>query len=218
MSSNKGRQNDDFGFGIIGILVVVIVLAVVGGASWFVYDKQKSKNTEVDSNKTSQKTGDSTSKTDTSAKKVLACLEQDDYKYMNYDKQPGTVTYDKTYDSSGSTLNRYDHMFFKPDSTTEDIDLSAYDDWADFATHAKDKQWKFRLNGSVYGSDAQTAASQKLANDRAERVHSQLVSRGVPETRFVIDAPHDYSNEAQENNKSQIYRSVKILIDPTCTQ
>ena len=211
-----GKQRGSDGFGIIGVLAIVIVVAIVGAAGWYVFDKQKNKDDKAATNNT-QKIKD-VAETKTTTAKALACLTQDDYRYMNYNKEPDTVTFDATYDASGSTFNKYESMFFKPDSTTEDVDVSAYDDWADFATHAKDKQWKFRLSGSVFGKDAKTAASQKLANDRAERVHSQLVSRGVEESRFVIDAPRSFTDEVQDNNIPQIYRSVQILIDPTCKQ
>lgn len=147
---------------------------------------------------------------------ALACLVQDDYRYFNYNKQPSTVIFDTTYDPAKFTKNKTDEMFFKPDSTTEDSFTSIYDTWADFAKHAENKQWKFRLEGSVYGSDSASAASKQLANDRALKVKAQLVQRGVPESRFVIDPPHDYSSEVQ-NATDRIYRRVQILIDPTCS-
>lgn len=147
---------------------------------------------------------------------TLACLTQDDYKYMNYDKQPSSVTFDTTYDPSNYTNNHINDMFFEPDSLKEASFTSFYDDWTDFASHASTKQWKFRLEGSTYGSDASAATSKKLANDRASKVKSELMSRGVPADRIVIDSPHDYGSEIQDERSNEIYRRVEVVIDPTC--
>lgn len=148
---------------------------------------------------------------------TAACLEQSDYRYMEYDKSQPSVTYDSTYDPAAYTSNYTADMFFKPDSTTEDSLLSVYDDWADFAKHTADKQWKFRLEGSTYGSDAGTAASKQLAQARTDKVKSQLISRGVPANRIVVESPHNYGSEVQDEKSSQIYRRVQLVIDPTCT-
>lgn len=149
------------------------------------------------------------------ASTTLSCLAQDDYKWMNFNKEPDTVTYDDTY-VADQTFNKTANMFFKPDSTNEDSFLSFYDDLADFAEKNKDKQWKFRLEGSTYGSDTAAAVSKQLADERANKVRSQLESRGVPADRIVIDEPHDYGNETQDESKDQIYRRVQVLVDPTC--
>lgn len=146
----------------------------------------------------------------------LACLTQDDYKYFNYDKQPSTVTYDNTYNPAKPTFNKTGNMFFKPDSTQEDSFSSVYDDWADFANNNSGKQWKFRLEGSVFGNDSATQSSKQLAVDRSNEVKNELEKRGVPAERIIIDSPHDYSKEVQ-NASDKIYRRVQVLIDPTCT-
>lgn len=144
------------------------------------------------------------------------CLVQSDYKWMTYNKEEISVTYDTTYDPEKHTFNRTDSMFFRPDSTNEDSFTSIYDDWTDFAKRTQDKQWKFRLQGSTFGSDSAAASSKKLANDRSEKVKAELVKRGVPAERIIIEAPYDYSNEEQDA-LDDIYRRVQVTVDPTCT-
>ncbi|MEI6481073.1 MAG: hypothetical protein WCO19_02090 [Candidatus Saccharibacteria bacterium] len=147
-----------------------------------------------------------------------ACLTQDDYKYMSYDKQPYSVTFDSTYNPAKYTFNKIDDMFFEPDSLKESSFDSVYDDWAEFGTKMAAKQWQFRLEGSTYGSDAASVTSKKLASERAEKVKAALVKRGVSASKIVIDPPHDYGNEAQDEKFNKIYRRVQLVIDPTCTQ
>ncbi len=181
----------------------------------FVYDTQQLKLVASSTSDSSSKTDTTTTKTDTGA--ALACLEQDDYKWISYDKQPFSVTFDSTYDPAKYTFNKVDDMFFKPDTTNEDSFLDVYDDWADFAKHNENKQWKFRLEGTTYGADNATPAAQKLANARSEKVKAELIKRGVPEDRIIIDPPHAYIDETQDDSMSQIYRRVQNTVDPTCT-
>jgi len=148
---------------------------------------------------------------------ATACLTNDDYKWIEFDKQPPSVTYDTTYDPAAYTDNYTGDMFFKPNTTQEDSLMSVYDDWADFYTHNSTKQWKFRLEGSTYGSDSGTPASQQLANARSQEVQAQLVKRGVPADRIIIDPPHNYGGEGQDDSMNQIYRRVQLTVDPTCS-
>ncbi len=150
-------------------------------------------------------------------KTATACLSNDDYKWMNYDKSVPTITYDKTYDPAKHTDNYTSDMFFNPDTTNEKSFTSIYDDWADFAKHNTDKQWRFILEGSTYGSDAIAASSQKLATDRAAKVKTELIKRGVPDNRIIVKEPHNYGVETQDDSKDQIYRRVEITVDPTCS-
>lgn len=184
----------------------------------FVYDTQQLKLIPGSATDASAKTDTSASPTKTTANTgALACLTQDDYKWISYDKQPFSVEFDNTYDPAKFTFNKIDDMFFKPDSTNEDSFLSVYDDWADFAKHNENKQWKFRLEGTTYGSDHATAAAQKLANDRSAKVKAELVKRGVPAERVIIDPPHAYIDETQNDSMAKIYRRVQNTVDPTCT-
>lgn len=151
--------------------------------------------------------------TSTQSSSNLACLVNDDYRYMEYDKSLPTVTFDTTYDPAKFTFNKTDSMFFKPDTTTETSFMAVYDDWADFASKNSAKQWTFRLEGSIYGTDP---AGVTLANQRADKVKGELTKRGVPESRIIVDPAHDYSKESQEPASADIYRRVQVTIDPTC--
>ncbi len=189
------------------------------GGKWyldgFVYDTKELALVPGNGATSNSTEADTTADTEKTAS-TLACLTQDDYKWFEYNKQPSTVTFDDTYDPVKITLNKTGDMFFKPDTTNEDSFTSVYDDWADFAKHNENKQWKFRLQGSTFGSDATQASGKKLANERSEKVKTELVKRGVPADRIVIDAPYDYSKEEQDA-MADIYRRVQNTVDPTCT-
>lgn len=182
----------------------------------FVYDTQQLALVPAASTEANKKSTTTDSRPAAKETSALSCLTQDDYKWISYDKQPFTVTFDDTYNPEKFTFNKIEDMFFKPDSVEEDSIIGIYDDWMDFAKRNENKQWKFRLEGSTFGADSATAASKKLANDRAERVVAQLVKRGLPKERIVIDPPHDYSDEEQDA-LSDIYRRVQLIVDPTCT-
>lgn len=178
------------------------------------YSANELRLVPAQSAETSSATPSATTQQTTQASQTSACLSNDDYKWMSYDKSLPSVTYDTTYNPSAYTNNYTADMYFKANTTTEDSFTSIYDDWADFASHNADKQWKFHLEGSIYGTDP---AGQALANQRAEKVKNELIKRGVSADRIVIEAPHDYSTESQEARSAQIYRRVQIVIDPTCT-
>lgn len=198
---------------LIALGAVVAVAAIAALVVFVVLPMLKDKDTKTTPTNT---TKTSTSDTAADTTSALACLEQQDYKWFSYDKQAPSPTVDKTYNANGTTYNVTGNMFFKPDSTTEDSFTTIYDDWADFAKNNENKQWKFRLEGSTFGSDSGTASSKKLANDRTEKVKSELVKRGVSVDRIIVEAPHDYSDEEQDA-LSDIYRRVQVIIDPTCT-
>ena len=152
-----------------------------------------------------------------------ACLAQDDYKWMNYNKEPGTVTYDSTIGEN--TINYETKMFFEADSIQEQSFSSIYDDWAEFATKNADKQWRFILKGEVNdggNNSVSDPASVKLAEDRANEVKRELTSRGVSEAKITIIAPTDNSKMYLKGTKyeaqnTSIFRSVQLIIDPTCS-
>ncbi|MGB4759341.1 MAG: hypothetical protein WBP26_04790 [Candidatus Saccharimonadales bacterium] len=188
----------------------------------FVYSDSKLSlvpgSSDDDSSSSSENKETSNSATPrTSTKTASACLSQNDYKWMNYDKKPDSVTYDATYDPSKFTNNKIAVMFFQPDSTKEETFTDVYDDWAEFAEKNSDKQWVFRLEGSTYGSDSGTDGAKKLANERSQKVKDQLMQRGVPASRIVIAEPHHYEEGDQDFPNESIFRQVQVLVDPTCT-
>lgn len=186
-------------------------------------DASTPSNTGIDSMTATTTT---TAPSPQAAANSASCVVNDDYKWLVSDHSAPGVKYDTKFrplnDPAGGTFNANTDMFFKPDSTDEftyynqpNPDLSAYDNLAQFYKNTSSKQWKFRLEGSTFGSDAAAASSLKLANARADKVKAALLSRGVPADRIVIDPPHDYSHEDQ-NFDNDIYRRVEIVVDPTC--
>ena len=153
----------------------------------------------------------------------VACLVQEDYKWMNYNKQPSSVKYDSTL--GANTFNYTATMFFEANTTKEKSFSSVYDDWAEFATKNASKQWEFILKGQInqQGQNSVDRAPEvKLANDRAEKVKSELLSRNVPSSRITIVNPTDTSPKylkgtSNELRDGSIFQSVILTIDPTCS-
>lgn len=194
---------------IIGSVIAAILLLFILGGAIVGYMKVPNSASERAAQLQTTSRSPAISSNADNKTSSLACLTQEDYKWMNYDKQPSSVNFDPTYDPASYTVNKTENMFFKADSTDEDSLLSVYDDWADFAKHAPDKQWKFRLEGSINGKNAD---SEGLANKRAERVKQQLISRGVPADRIIIDPPVIQSDASYDS----IFRRVQVVVDPTC--
>ncbi len=167
-----------------------------------------------------ESTPEATPTTTTPATPTLSCLTQDDYKWFFYDKKPSTIVYNDTYNPDTYTSNAQGSMFFEPDSIVETSFASIYDDWSDFSSNNKSKQWKFRLLGSVYlagGSTYANPSSVEFSNKRANEVKRELMTRGVPEDRISIDPPIEHQNEYIDDSQSaEIYRRVTVVIDPTC--
>ncbi len=154
----------------------------------------------------------------TPAATTLACLTQDDYRYFFYDKKLPTVNY-VTRESSGFFNVASASMFFKADSTKEDSFTTIYDDWAEFATKNPTKQWSFTLKGATYDAGADSTAipvSVKLAKDRAEKVKTELIKRGVPESRIKVGNAFNNATEYQKGFGGEIFRKVEIAIINPC--
>lgn len=156
---------------------------------------------------------------------ALACLEQEDYRFMNIGEiKDQNVTYDSNYIANttpgSGTFNKTGSILFDADmTTTSDDESDTYDQWAKFAKLASDKDWKFRLAGSTYDSGTFDQAAVDLANNRAKAVKDELTKRGVPDSKISIDAPEGrkYVGESSDDQYTNaLYRRVNLVVDPTC--
>ena len=123
--NKKGYQ----GFGIIGVLAIVIVVAIVGAAGWYVFDKQKNNESDVDSSKTSQDTkSESKSKTADS-----------------------TTTTVKSVLNSGTTVAIKHPSSWTVSNTTVDFDNAGTKATRAYVKSAKGNYLHIRDNGGVGG-------------------------------------------------------------------
>ncbi len=100
-------------------------------------------------------------------------------------------------------------LFFNPDSTdyTYDDGGQDFDKIAKIYKDHPTKRYTFHLVASVHES-ASTAAGAALANQRAEKVKNELVSRGVPAERIEV-MPTETSNYT---DAPEIDRNIEIKL------
>ncbi len=151
----------------------------------------------------------------------LACLAQEDYRYLEKTKVAITGTSFVTKKDNGDYNEQTSDMFFKPDSVEEDTAVSpSYDDWADFALKNSDKAWTYELKGSTFDKGNDSTAdptSVKLANERTAEAKRELISRGVPESRIAVADNIYYADDSLEGSFSDsIYRRVQLTIKNPC--
>ena len=95
--------------------------------------------------------------------------------------------------------------FFQPDSTSfvyADQAKTALDKAKTFYDANKTKEFTIHLSGKVQESSS-TTAGVKLAHDRATKITSELVSRGITANIIVEDQPQPNSatyNDGSERN------------------
>ena len=78
----------------------------------------------------------------------------------------------------------------------------------------KSKEFKIRLYGSV-GTDA---SDSDFANKRAEKIKTDLIAKGVPGDKIIVDPPKSVQDTGDTSSISQrSARTVVITFDPTCT-
>lgn len=84
-----------------------------------------------------------------------------------------------------------DTIFFEAGATSlnyGDVSISRLDELANFYKNNKGKQFVYRLKSSVYeGVGAEVGSEKALAIARANKIENELISRGVPKDRIVID-------------------------------
>lgn len=77
----------------------------------------------------------------------------------------------------------------------------------------KDKTYIVRLYGSV-GTDA---SDSDFANKRAEKIKTDLIAKGVPGDKIIVDPPKSVQDTGDTSSISQrSARTVVMKLDPTC--
>lgn len=157
----------------------------------------------------STNTSDNSTDTQSSAKAASACFAPNDYSHaLGYSN---TLTFNET---SPYTTNAH----FPADSLqyTDASSQSNVETVATIVTDNPGKDYLIHINGSV----ATTAASDaSFANQRAEKVKNDLVSRGVAAGKIVIDTPQNVNSMGTALNETikEMARVVVMKLIPACT-
>lgn len=157
------------------ILSSLVLIGLIGLAYTMIVNNSTNRTTRLPSDQqTTQKTNGSESTT--------ACVTVGDLKDF-FDVEIPAVNLEESTYLNGITV------FFEADSSVysyADQTLEHYDKYAGFYTTYNKKNFNYYLRASTYESAA-SETGQKVAQERADKVKSELVSRGVPAERIIID-------------------------------
>lgn len=113
-----------------------------------------------------------------------------------------------------ATNQTIESFYFKADSSAYDDTgraNSAIDDIVGLNSKFSSKQFTLTLRGSVNESGS-SAGGKQLADERANKVKSDLIAQGVTGSRIVIEEPIYGTMSNQE-----VYRTVTLFISATCS-
>lgn len=122
------------------------------------------------------------------------------------------------YESFGNTSLA--SVFFEPDTTEYAFEATneSLDTMAKFTKENEENKFVLQISGSV-NANTGSAADITLANARAEKVKSDLVSRGVQAERVVIEAPEQYDQSSSQTDLAKsANRHVTVWAKSTCEQ
>lgn len=110
------------------------------------------------------------------------------------------------------------NVHFEPDSLdTSSDDTGAVESMANLANDPSVKGKSFTIK--LYGGVATSQADKDFANKRAEVVKNELITKGVPADKIVIDpatSATDYESNPDDVSK-RMNRVVVLTFDPTCS-
>ena len=178
--------------------------------SSYVYDKQPLALIPSTSTTTTPSVSSTSGSSDTTA-----CLATSDYNVLAQDIDGSTTNSIAWTASNPYTQN----VHFNPDSLDYDNTDQAGGIISAFIAFYKAntaKDYKIHLQGSV----ATTAqADLNFANQRSQKVQTQLEAGGVPASYIVIDTPQNVSSFSSTNSSTdqQAARDVVITVVPGCT-
>jgi hypothetical protein len=177
-------------------------------------------NSLVFSNNSLKLVPDSSSQTTTSTNSTTtstACLVPSDYSVIT-NELDGLATNTTAWTADGPYTN---NVHFQPDSLNydpTDDPARTIKGFADFYKANLAKSFTIHLRGSV----ATTAASDlSFANQRAQKVSTEMQADGVPAASIVIDTPNnvtnDVGNATPDATDQATARNVVLQIVPTCS-
>lgn len=205
---NVPKNNKRKKFIIIGIIVFSLLL--VGSASAAAYLLNKKDQATTESSVTSLNKDIKTKDKDSNV--IANCLKSEDYSAVR-DKESLPEYYDETSKSTSVS----ETIFFKPNSINYEYlnENEVFDKYAEFYRLNKAKSWVFELQGQIKDVDGSgnSPANKKLANDRAQKIKTELVSRGFDVSRIIILEPEVYSAEFGADDSD---RNVSMNLKSQC--
>ncbi|HSX08121.1 MAG TPA: hypothetical protein VLG11_04475 [Candidatus Saccharimonadales bacterium] len=162
---------------------------------------------------------DSSSQTSTSTTTTAGsdCLVPGDYSVLTSEVD-GLKTNTTAWTANGPYTNNVHFLTDSLSYDTTDEPENTIKGFADFYSSNKTKSFKIHLQGNV----ATTAAADlSFANQRAQKVSSDLQADGVPAASIVVDAPGNVTNSvgnaAPNATDQSSARNVVLQIIPTCS-
>ncbi|MEI6481074.1 MAG: hypothetical protein WCO19_02095 [Candidatus Saccharibacteria bacterium] len=206
------------------ILIIVILVAVIVGGGIFAYfalnkDSKKSADTKPTPVVKTSKKPKIITKAEPNAD-YANCLRPEDYQVFFGGDPLAKVEY---YDPDTEATVIGNTIFFKPDSTEYDYDVGyainsnvseSLDPYGVFYKANKDKFWTLSIRGEIQDVDnsGPTASNKKLANDRADKIAQELISRGFDASRIKKLDPE--INASYGLSDSQ--RNVELELSSQC--
>lgn len=196
------------------VLAVVLVSFMIGGVVLALTSKPTKK---TDTNTTQKKQTDS--KDDkTNQQDGLVCKEfvPDEFEVIVNCALDKTDGFFVTYKTKSGKYNIFFKYLFAKNGKNYDSPATverSIQSVVRFNEQNKERKWSLSLSGS-FAED--TEANRKLANERTEKVKTDLIKAGIPESRFVIkDAAKATSSGLNYINIDDRY--VQAIIGANCT-
>lgn len=194
-ASTSQPQKSHLGL-IIGIIIGIFVLIALAGVVYGVVNSANNKAKQLAAEQQETK-NDQISNGKNSTTPKTGCVNANDLRDY-FDLNVTTSDLEDTTYLNGMTI------FFEADSSSvysfpEQVPKD-YDEFANFYTIYGAKTFNYHLRASTYESTTSNTG-QKIAEERANKVKNELISRGVPADRIIIEEPtvSTYDPEAMRN-------------------
>lgn len=189
------KKINNNGFGVLGIFLIVVILGLVGGVGWLVYDKQNSKK-EVTVNQ--QINNVNTDATENYNNKE--CLEFSDIKLLsdNLIPQKGNIYLNNPF-------------YFKDNSTDYDaFPINYFENFKTLNKNAENKSWTIELSTEIPKNIRNFEERKKLYLERARKISSDFQSKSlISEDRIIIKELEDY--EISKPDDYAEYTDISVM-------
>ena len=207
---NIPNKNNKKKFIIIAVIAFTVLL-LGSAAAYFILKKDTPKPANSATQAKDTKKAAET-KPVNNPNAIANCLRPNDYLAVrDKDSLPEYYGADIEATTVGETI------FFKPNSTDYEYpdQIAIFDKYAAFYKKNKEKSWTFEIQGQVkdVANSGNSADNNKLANDRAQKVKTELVSRGFDGGRITVLEPEVYSSELGPDDSN---RNVSMSLSSQC--
>lgn len=187
------KRTNSRGFGLIGVFVVIVVLALVGGSGWYVYKHHQSKAAPKPLISTSQ----NQSKVNTPPAKhgsTIVGLDDTYNQYINYNLGI-SLTYSKNV-ASPPTCQNNSPDYNNPVATP----VSVYDDSANNRIYVAASTYATTVSHEIRPGSFQGYDSCTMSNTRLNDVVNANVEQTLPTIKHVLAVEFDYATIANSSD------------------